>query len=73
MFNNRNSKSTEERELKQEERTRAMTHGHIATWPHAVMHMTKASTQAREACADAYRCGRQKVYFGLPKLTSSLS
>lgn len=42
----------------------------MATWPHAGMHMTKASTQAREAFADAYRCGRQNVYFGLPKLTS---
>ena len=42
----------------------------MATWPHAGMHMTKASTQAKEAFADAYRCGRQNVYFGLPKLTS---
>ena len=42
----------------------------MATWPHAGMSMTKASTQAREAIADAYRCGRQNLYFGLPKLTS---
>ena len=42
-----------------------MTHGHMAG-----MHMTKASTKAREACADVYRCGRQNLYFGLPKLTS---
>ena len=42
-----------------------MTHGHMAR-----MHMTKPSTQAREAYADAYRWSRQNLYFGLPKLTS---
>ena len=42
-----------------------MTHGHMAR-----MHMTKPSTQAREAYADAYRWTRQNLYFGLPKLTS---
>ena len=31
--------------------------------------MTRASTQAREAGADPYTCGRQNVCFGLPKLT----
>ena len=30
--------------------------------------MTTPSTLIREACADAYRCGTQNLYFGLPKL-----